>query len=211
MVSTLRLAALAVVGCLFFASVQGCAAEPTAPKEFPIDENSIPSQPSSGDSKESEDGDQAVPVTPVVADNGAIPAVPKVPTPGGTTDKAPTGTGTTTDTTKTQTCTSTNGGYKSLTTVDYTVSNGTATITKMTVNVTNTESRDKNDVDVYTTPSGGSESKDFNSGDILTHSETVAVPQAATMTVKAGSKVRISTNFDREFLTDPSASCTIQF
>jgi hypothetical protein len=209
MVSTLRLAALAVVGCLFFV---GCAAEPTQPKETPVDENSIPSHSTTDDGKDSEDSDQAVPVTPVVADNGAIPAVPKVPTSGGTTDKAPgTGTTPTTDTNKTQTCTSVNGGYKSLTTVEYTVSNGTATITKMTVNVTNTADRDKNDVDVYTTPSGGSEAKDFNSGDILVHSETVEVPQASKMTVKAGSKVRISTNFDKEFVADPSASCTIQF
>ncbi len=49
-----------------------------------------------------------------------------------------------------------------------------------------------------------------NSGDILTSDKAVSVPLASSFVVKTGTKVRVLTNFDQA-LTDPSASCTLQF
>ena len=81
----------------------------------------------------------------------------------------------------------------------------------LTVDVTNPANRDKNDVDVYVTPAGGMEQKAFNSGDILVHDEAVTVPQAAGIITKSGAAVRLSTNFDKAFASDPAASCSIVF
>ena len=212
MVSSVRLA-LALVGCL---SLVGCAAEPTEKKETPVDENKI-SAPNRGadDSKsgDADDSDSDLPVTPVEAADKATPDVNDrtAPAQGGDNTETPpgTGTGTTTTTTptaKTQSCTSTNGDYKSLTTVTYTVSNGTAKISKMTVNVTNPNDRDQNDVDVFV-----GATKAFNSGDILVHDKTVEVTQAKTLDIKTGTVLKFETNFDRQYLSDPSASCTIGF
>jgi hypothetical protein len=214
MVTSVRIA-LALVGCL---SLVGCAAEPTEKKETPVDENSVHAPAHSSDDAKNDDADDAdLPVTPVEAADKATPDVDDrtAPAQGGDNKEAPpgtgtgTGTGTTTTTTptvKTQACTSSNGDYKALTTITYTVSNGTAKISKMTVNVTNPDSRDLNDVDVYV----GS-TKAFNSGDILVHDKTVEVTQATTLSIKTGTVLKFETNFDKQFAADPSASCTIGF
>lgn len=206
--------ALVLVGLL---SLVGCAAEPTQKTEVPVDENKINVPSRTADDTASENGESDLPVTPVEAEDKATPTTADrtAPAQGGDNKEAPPGTGTGTATgttgtatpaTKTQSCTSVNGNYKALTTVTYTVTNGTAKISKMTVNVTNPDNRDQNDVDVFV-----GTTKAFNSGDILVHSKTVEVTQATTLDIKTGTVLKFETNFDRQFMTDPSASCTIGF
>jgi hypothetical protein len=148
-----------------------------------------------------EPADPATPSTPSSPSNPATP--PTTPDPG--TPKATPGTP------QTKTCTSTDGSNNSVTTVTFAVdSAGGLTVSKMTVAMTNKDNRDKNDVDVYITPQGGSEKKSFNSGDTLPNGKTTQVFLPSSFNVTMGAKIRISTNFDQP-LIDPSASCTIQF
>lgn len=201
--------ALGFAGCLFFV---GCAEAPQAPKEIPVDEDTI-TVPARGEATASDgsDGDLDLPVTPVEsADTGkATPDLdtPTTPATGtGTTTTTKPGTGTAAPQAKTQSCTSVSGDYKALTTITYTVTDGTAKVSKMTVAVTNPSNRDENDADVFV-----NDTKAFNSGDILKHGQAVTLTQANTLSIKSGTKLKIETNFDRKLLTDPSAACTIQF
>jgi hypothetical protein len=110
---------------------------------------------------------------------------------------------------KTATCTSQEDGHKSVAEIVYEDDNGTFKITSMTVLVTNKDHRNKNDVDVYVTPKGGSEGHIFNSGDVLADGKKTMVTLPSNFTVKPGSRLRVETNFDESF-ADAAASCNIQ-
>jgi hypothetical protein len=110
---------------------------------------------------------------------------------------------------KTATCMATKDGFKSVAAMNYTLTGKVIKVTRLTIEITNKDNRNKNDIDFFLTPQGGTEKKLFNSGDILTNGVTTAVAVPDNADINAGTKVRIETNFDTSF-TDPSASCTMQ-
>ncbi|MBX3229038.1 MAG: hypothetical protein KIT84_01770 [Labilithrix sp.] len=218
MVSSLRLA-LALVGCL---SLVGCAAEPVTRAETPVPdsetETETPGSTSRSDDSRDE-GDGTLPVTPVFdgddddvsttedrlppAQGGEQPAKPPK-SPGTGTTPAPQA-----PVERTETCPSTAEGHTSLATISWKVTDGLVTITKMTILVTNKDGRDQNDADIFFKPSGGGEQKMFWTGDTLASGKTVDLAEARKLTPKAGTVLRVETNFDKRLLADPSASCTV--
>ena len=206
MVTTLRLA-LALVGCL---TAVGCAAEPLTRSETPVTDDKAPPVQASTSSNDGDGSEGTLPVTPVQAGPATEDRLP--PAQGGdeATPKAPAGT-TPAPSLKTKTCTAINGEYTSLTTVDYTITDGAVKISKMTVLVKNKDQRDQNDADVFLTQSGGSEAKMFWTGDVLASGKTVEVAQAKTLAPKTAAKLRVETNFDKFLPGDPHEDCTINF
>jgi hypothetical protein len=134
------------------------------------------------------------------------PTTPTTPTPEPTPEPTPTEP---TKETKTGTCTSSTDGSSSVSKLVYSVAGDSVTADSLTVTVTNKDSRNKNDVDVYVTLPGGSEKKIFNSGDILVSGKAVTVPLPSGFSLKLGAKVRLDTNFDSSFF-DAHKACTIQ-
>lgn len=116
----------------------------------------------------------------------------------------------TTPTPQTKSCDSATEGNTSTTKVTYLEQNGKAGISSMTVTISNKGHRNKNDVDVYVTPSGGKETFVLNSKDILMDGQTTTVPLPSNFSVTMGSKIRVQTNFDDSW-GDPKQSCTLQF
>ena len=110
--------------------------------------------------------------------------------------------------TKSQTCESKYAAHTSTAKLTWTVTGTKVVITGLTVQVHNSDGRDKNDVDVYETQPGASELHQFNSGDILVSDKNVIVGFNGDKQPKLGTKVRFSTNFDQSG-TDPSASCSV--
>jgi hypothetical protein len=151
---------------------------------------------------EDDDGIGAPTPAPETPDRGGASKAPTDPEPEPEpTEPAP-------PSIHTQKCTSNKDGHSSVTSLSWEVVGAEVKIVKLAVLVTNKDSRNKNDVDVYVTVPGASEKKLFNSGDILPSGQETTVKWPAGNALPEGSKVRISTNFDSSF-TDPWAACTI--
>jgi hypothetical protein len=110
--------------------------------------------------------------------------------------------------TKSQSCTSKYAAHTSTAKLTWTVTGTKVAITALTVQVHNSDGRDKNDVDVYETQPASSEVKQFNSGDVLVSDKNIIVGFNGNKAPKLGTKVRFSTNFDQSG-SDPSASCSV--
>jgi hypothetical protein len=214
--------ALVATGAVFVMGVVGCSADGSAPasaprsvgtdknKTEPAKSSKLPQpsaarddQSSQDDSTDSDSNDS----DPNDSDSNDSDPNDSNPNPSNPPEEEPVDAGPPVD--KTGSCTATVKNHKSVTTLEYTVTGASAKVTKLTVEMTNADARNKNDVDVYVTLPGSYETRGFNSGDILPNGKTTSVPVPSDFKVKAGAKVRISTNFDETF-GDPSASCTIE-
>lgn len=111
---------------------------------------------------------------------------------------------------QTKSCDASAEGNSSTTKVTYVVQNGSASVSSMTVAIANKNHRNKNDVEVYVTPSGGTESSIVHMKDSLPDGQTTTVTLPSNFSVTMGSKVRVETIFDDSF-GDPRESCTLQF
>jgi hypothetical protein len=208
-----------LAGALFAVAINtvGCSADgsgDSSPYDTPVDEAGKKKSPSKAEPGDVNDGHYTLPTSPSEPTDPSSPATPTDPVDPNNPTTPTTPTTPTAPTTpagaQTLTCTASTGGHKSVTSIVFTLDNGVLKIDKMSVDMTNKDARNKNDIDVYVTPSGGAETKSFNSGDILPNAKITIVPLPSSFVVNAGAKVRVLTNFDTSF-ADPSASCIIQF
>ena len=210
MVSSLRIA-LAFVGCL---SLVGCAAEPVTRSETPVEDSEeapARSAPKGDEAEAEDDGDGTLPVTPVTTGDVTETEDRLPPAQGGEEPTKPGGTtGTPKPTVKTQTCTASKDGHSALISVTYTVQDGLANVSKLTMLVKNAKSNDQNDAFVFIKQSGGGEQKLLETKDILANGKTVEV-DASKIAPKTGAVLRVEAHFDESFQADPKESCTINF
>lgn len=179
----------------------GCTPEPVKKNKVPtFTRDDTPTSEASGD-----DDDQLTdvssdesPTTPT-EDPTTTPEEPD-PGPAPTDPNAP----------KKSPCNAQKEGNTSSSEVTYVLKDGKASIKSIVVTVKNKNRRDKNDVDVYLTPKGGTEEHKLNSGDIIKDLTPTTIPLPASFGTTAGGRLRIETNFDDSF-GDPHESCYVQF
>lgn len=106
-------------------------------------------------------------------------------------------------------CPASSGGSRSITRLYYTIDKSKVVASKLEVEMTNEDGRDKNDIDLFITVPNGTEEKIFNSGDVLPNGKTTSLPIPSNFKPVVNASVRIETHWDARFSRDPRESCTL--